>query len=54
MVRRKSVLPKLHSNPTRVWDTFAEPNKFKQYRVKPSCKIRPHPRIFGALAQKAG
>jgi hypothetical protein len=26
MVRSKSVLPKLHSNPTRVWDTFAEPN----------------------------
>ena len=28
MVRRKSVLFMLHSNPTRVWDTFAEPNNF--------------------------
>ena len=26
MVRDKSVFPMLHSNPTRVWDTFAEPN----------------------------
>jgi hypothetical protein len=26
MVRDKSVFSMLHSNPTRVWDTFAEPN----------------------------
>ena len=26
MVWHKSVLPKLQANPTRVWDTFAEPN----------------------------
>jgi hypothetical protein len=26
MVWGKSVLPKLQVNPTRVWDTFAEPN----------------------------
>src|SRR5688572_4035528 len=26
MVCCKSVFPKLRSNPTRVWDTFAEPN----------------------------
>jgi hypothetical protein len=26
MVQRKSVLLKLQSNPTRIWDTFAEPN----------------------------
>lgn len=26
MVLHKSVLPKLQANPTRVWDTFAEPN----------------------------
>ena len=26
MVLGKSVFPKLQSNPTRVWDTFAEPN----------------------------
>ena len=26
MVRRKSVLIMLQANPTRVWDTFAEPN----------------------------
>ena len=26
MVRRKSVFPMLRANPTRVWDTFAEPN----------------------------
>jgi hypothetical protein len=26
MVMTKSVFPKLRSNPTRVWDTFAEPN----------------------------
>ncbi len=54
MVRFKSVLPKLHANPTRVWDTFAEPNNYKQYRVKLSCKIRPHHAIWRDLAQKAG
>ena len=26
MVQRKSVFPMLQANPTRVWDTFAEPN----------------------------
>lgn len=36
-----------------VWDTFAEPNNFKQYRVKLLIKIRPHPPTAD-LAQKAG
>ncbi len=28
MVQRKSVLLMLQPNPTRVWDTFTEPNNF--------------------------
>ena len=47
MVQGKSVLPKLQANPTRVWDTFAEPNNYKQYRVKLLIKIRPHPDSSG-------
>jgi hypothetical protein len=39
-----------------IWDTFAEPNNYKQYRVKLLTKIRPHSfRFIGkTLAQKAG
>src|SRR5690606_363711 len=37
-----------------VWDTFAEPNNYKQCRVKPLNKIRPHPDTYRDLAQKAG
>jgi hypothetical protein len=40
--------------PTRIWDTFAEPNNFNNDRVKLSAKIRPQPRLVGVLAQKAG
>jgi hypothetical protein len=38
--------------PTRIWDTFAEPNNLKQYRVKLSIKIRPHPDNIGASPKK--
>ena len=38
--------------PARIWDTFAEPNNLKQYRVKLSIEIRPHPDLIGASPKK--
>lgn len=40
--------------PTRVWDTFAEPNNKNNTGFKLTYKIRPHRALVRDLALKAG
>jgi hypothetical protein len=52
MVRGKTVLPKLHPNPTRVWDTFAEPNNLNNTECSLHTKSGLIPEFSGPSPKK--
>ena len=52
MVWHKSVLPKLQANPTRVWDTFAEPNNLNNTECSLHTKSGLIPEFSGPSPKK--